>query len=406
MVDHFTKFGKPVFAAAMDMSKAFDMVKWSELFNTLLSRGVRPIFLRLLLFIYRHQQCNVKWGDEVSALFDVSNGVRQGGVISGIFFVVYIDELLCILRKSGFGCTIHGVFVGAFIYADDIFLLSCSRTGLQEMVNLCNNFVVRLNLKFGTNSIPSKSKTKCIIFNKKKNNNVHVKKILLDGNELPWVSEVKHLGHTLQENNSMSLDISSKRGYFIGKVNSLIQEFHYAAPEVLLRLVQAYACNVYGSNTWDLFSSDCQRLFRSFNVAVRTIFNLPRTTHRYIVESLIDSSHLYVQLLSRYVTFSKSLLENDAFEVRFLAQCCISDKRSILAKSLYRIADETKFSGHITDLSASYVKKKLRYASIPDTEKWRIDVIQEMCNILQKRSSDNHLTDQEATQILEYACTS
>ena len=62
VVDHFTKFNKPVFAAAMDMSKAFDMVKWSKLFNTLLSRGVRPIFLRLLLFIYRHQQCNVKWG--------------------------------------------------------------------------------------------------------------------------------------------------------------------------------------------------------------------------------------------------------------------------------------------------------------------------------------------------------
>ena len=39
----------------MDMSKAFDMVEWSELFQTLLKRNVDPLFLRLILFIYQHQ---------------------------------------------------------------------------------------------------------------------------------------------------------------------------------------------------------------------------------------------------------------------------------------------------------------------------------------------------------------
>ena len=73
----------------------------------------------------------------------------------------------------------------------------------------------------------------------------------------------------------MSIDITSKRGAFVGKVNMLLQEFHFAAPEVLLKLVQTYACNVYGSNTWNLFSTDCQRLFTSFNVAVRMVYNLP-----------------------------------------------------------------------------------------------------------------------------------
>ena len=41
-------------------------------------------------------------------------------------------------------------FFGAMIYADDIFLLSASRTGIQHMVNTCYNFTSKMNLNFGT----------------------------------------------------------------------------------------------------------------------------------------------------------------------------------------------------------------------------------------------------------------
>ena len=36
---------RPVYGCAMDMSKAFDLVEWGELFTTLRSRGVDSIFL-------------------------------------------------------------------------------------------------------------------------------------------------------------------------------------------------------------------------------------------------------------------------------------------------------------------------------------------------------------------------
>ena len=156
VVDHFNRGGVPVYGAAMDMSKAFDMVEWGELFRTLLDRGVDPIFLRLILFIYSNQQCDVRWCGKYSQRFSVKNGVRQGGVSSGTFFAIYIDKLLVILRESQLGCHINGVFFGAMIFADDIFLLSASRNGLQAMVNLCQDFVTARNLKFGTNSDPVK----------------------------------------------------------------------------------------------------------------------------------------------------------------------------------------------------------------------------------------------------------
>ena len=281
----------------------------------------------------------MRWGKSVAPYFHISNGVRQGGVSSGIFFVVYIDNLLVLLRKSGLGCMIHGVFYGAVIYADDIFLLSASRTGLQEMVNISQNFVSKLNLKFGTDSNPEKSKTKCTAFSKRRRAMTPFKQIILDEHVLPWVEQVKHLGHTLQVDNSMKIDINLKRGAFIGKVNSILQEFYYADSQVLMKLVTAYSCNIYGSITWDLFSPECQKLYRSYNVTLRTVNNLPRTTHKYLLEGLTNYPHLFTMLLSRYVTFTRSLLRSDSLPVRFLARVCLSDMRSVLGKTIAQVGN-------------------------------------------------------------------
>ena len=120
-----------------------------------------------MLFIYEHQSCTVKWSGAMFKEFHVSNGVRQGAVRSAILFGVYIDGLLLLLKKSRLGCHIDNVFVGAFIFADDILLLSGSRAGLQSLVNICQTFASCKNLKFGTNPNPERSNTKCIVFLKR-----------------------------------------------------------------------------------------------------------------------------------------------------------------------------------------------------------------------------------------------
>ena len=238
----------------MDMSKAFDMVEWGELFISLKDRAVDAIFLRLLLHIYKNQQCDVKWGGKYSTRFPVSNGVRQGAVSSAILFSVYINDLFIILRKAGLGCHIHGIFLGCFGYADDLFLLSASRSGLQAMVNLCQDFATRKNLKFSTNEDPEKSKTKCLVFSKKAKDRLNNLPVLLDGNPLPWVSQVKHLGNLLQLDNSMKVDMSQKRGKFIGKMSSLFQEFHYVDPDIFVKIMNIFTTSFYRCILWDIFS--------------------------------------------------------------------------------------------------------------------------------------------------------
>ena len=152
----------------------------------------------------------------------MKNGVRQGAVSSPILFSVYIDDLFLVLRRSGLGCRVNGIFYGCLGYADDLLILSASRSGLQSMVDICGAFARKRNLKFSTNSNPAKSKTKGIIFSPKPKERVNVLNLKLNGDDLPWVNEVKHLGNILESNNSMQRDMSIKKGQFIWKINSML----------------------------------------------------------------------------------------------------------------------------------------------------------------------------------------
>ena len=406
VVDHFCKGGAPVYGAAMDMSKAFDMVEWGELFNTLMERKLDPIFLRLILFIYSNQQCDVKWCGKFSKRFTVSNGVRQGGVSSGIFFAVYIDKLLVNLRESQLGCHINGVFLGAMIFADDIFLLSASRGGLQAMVNICQDFVVSKNLKFGTNVDPVKSKTKCIVFSKKLKPGSKPKNVTLNGDLLPWVAQVKHLGHMLQADNSMKVDVAQKRGAFIGKINSLMQEFHYVSPDVFIKLMNTYATSLYGSNTWDIFSPECERLYTSYNVTIRNVLNIDRCTHRYMIEPLSECLHLKTMISSRYATFHRSLVTSKKLPVRFLARKAEKDNRTVLGRTLSRLM---LYCGIIDDdlsrLSSSLIKKKMKYRDVPIGEEWRVNLSKELLKI--QNGNDVTIpgfTSEEYEELIRYVC--
>ena len=130
VIEHFVNNGRTVYGCAMDLSKAFDLVEWNQLFSILRDKKIAPVFLRIMLYIYSNQFCEVRWGARKSEKFNVYNGVRQGAVSSPLLFSIYIDGLIKELRGSGLGCRIEQFFYGCLGYADDLLLLSASRSGL------------------------------------------------------------------------------------------------------------------------------------------------------------------------------------------------------------------------------------------------------------------------------------
>ena len=137
-----------VYGCFLDASKAFDCVDHSLLFEKLLNRDLPPVITRLLLSWYCSQQLKVSWAKTFSNWFHTTNGVRQGGVLSPIYFTVYIHELLIALENCGYGCFWKHHFVGALCYTDDISLLAPSPSALRHMLDTCLSFAIQHHLTF------------------------------------------------------------------------------------------------------------------------------------------------------------------------------------------------------------------------------------------------------------------
>ena len=379
VVEHFNRAGRPVFACAMDLSKAFDLVSWDKMFPDLIKRGISPLILRCILFIYTNQSCNVRWGNAHSSSFQVTNGVRQGAVSSPILFCIYIDKLIKQLRYSSIGCQISNVYLGVWVYADDIILLSPSRRGLQDMVNICEQFANIYKLKFSTNINVEKSKTKCMIFSKRVININDVDPIILNGMPLPFVTNVKHIGNLLESDNSMQKDISIKRAQFISKVHSLNQEFHFSNPLFVVKLYNIYACSFHASSIWDLYSDNVNKLYTSWNRAIRILFDVPYDTHRYFIEPISDSFHIKTMLCSRYVSFYDSLCKSSKLCIRILNYLCKNDLTTVHSRNLYNISNECSIPIHA--LSKQSVKKSIMNSQKPDNAQWRIPILKELINL-------------------------
>ena len=62
----------------------------------------------------------IKWGNCMSDSFNVSNGVRQGSVLSPYLFAVYMDDLFSELKKVNAGCIVGNLKLIHIMYADDL----------------------------------------------------------------------------------------------------------------------------------------------------------------------------------------------------------------------------------------------------------------------------------------------
>ena len=92
----------------------------------------------------------VKSGGSESTMFNVSNGVRQGGVLSPYLFIMYMDDLSVNLNRCPTGCIVENTIVNHIMYADDIVLLCPSAIGLCYLLDECEKYGLTHDIKYNS----------------------------------------------------------------------------------------------------------------------------------------------------------------------------------------------------------------------------------------------------------------
>ena len=99
---------------------------------------VHVLLLKLVERWFSLASTCVKWGGHVTHFFTVIAGVRQGGALSSCLFAIYVDDIVKRIYKSGLDCNISFLCTKAFLYADNILLLSPSVHAFQAMLLICD----------------------------------------------------------------------------------------------------------------------------------------------------------------------------------------------------------------------------------------------------------------------------
>ena len=229
--------------------------------------------------------------------------------------------------------------------------------------------------------------------------------IKLNDDELPWVTQILHLGSILQSNNSSTFDIIEKRRKFIGIVNSILQEFHYASPEVLMKFTEVYALSLYGSQNWDIFSNESNKLCTAWNKLVRQIFKLDWKTHRFLIEPLSDRPHIQTILICRLMKFIEKIEGHSKFGLRFLMSVNKQDQRTVVGKNFSKISQQYNSDLEIKqDIDSSKVKS-WKYWTQTEKQFFESLVASELMNVKRNKFEIPGFSLNEVEELFNMICT-
>lgn len=189
------EWGKDKCVAFIDMEKAFDRVNREKLWGVMREAyyGVQPKLIRVVQSMYKKCKNKVKSGQVNSGWFEVRTGVRQGGVLSPLLFIIYMDKCLREICQESEATE-------TFAYADDVAVITETAEQLQTEMENWERGLVRNGMKM------NRQKTEVMYVGRRREEmNIEI------GQEtLKQVEDFSYLGVNFNEQNMQEMEINKR----------------------------------------------------------------------------------------------------------------------------------------------------------------------------------------------------
>ena len=174
-----------------------------------------------MCYWYQHQLMSDKWGCFILNVFNVANGVRQGGILSPILFNVCIDELGNILNNSLIGNSLSSKRIDHMLYPDDLCIVSLSSAGFLKLLLRCDEYCASHSITFNV------KKSVFMFFKYTVNKHCNNSTVFLSRNQTDFVQELNYLGVLLNSSTKTSLYVSLQTRKFCAQANIPLRNFQY-----------------------------------------------------------------------------------------------------------------------------------------------------------------------------------
>ena len=178
-----------------------------------------------------------------SRVWNITRGVRQGGVLSAHLFGIYVDEILQEMNKQNHGCYLDLTKMNSQAYADDFAIYCPTAGGLRVLLSKFSELSQQHELEINAD------KTKIMIFHNKRAP-YRLLNFELNGKILEQVEKYKFLGSMLTFNMKECEDIKRLKSSFNRKVGMFNRKFHSIDLSLKVKLFNIMCMDMFGMNLW------------------------------------------------------------------------------------------------------------------------------------------------------------
>lgn len=312
--NYVTENGSKLYSCFLDVRQAFDRVWHEALMVKLFNSNIQVYLYKTIFNMYQNMQSRVISNGYASSWFPILQGVRQGGVISPHLYLIFINDLMNQLCNSQHGLTVYDLNCTCPSSADDMVLLSLSKSGLQELMNICYEYST-------THRYTYNAKKSAVIVADRKSARSHStnRRWLLGNDGVCENDSYTHLGVLFHKDIDLSQvvkECSSKlRKTFLSILNCGIYEngIHPLSAKHLYEAIVLPKA-LYGCEMWsELTSDEIQTLEIAHRFCLKVIQSLPKSSRTDIVLSSIGILPIEAEIDKRKLLFFGQLcrLDND-----------------------------------------------------------------------------------------------
>ena len=239
-----------IFSCFVDFKKAFDSIWHEGLLYKLLESGIGGKTYDIIKSMYTNTKCAVRIGQKHTEFFHQKRGVRQGCSLSPTLFNIYINELAKTLEQSTTpGVPLADTEVKCLLFADDLVLLSPTKEGLQQHLDLLHKFSQTWALSVNL------AKTKVMIFQKRHS---HLnQQFFLNRTALEHTKNYTYLGLNISSTgnfNKAANDLREKarRAFYAIKRNVKLDipiQIWLKILDSVIEPISLYGCEIWGPLT-------------------------------------------------------------------------------------------------------------------------------------------------------------
>ena len=309
-IHYYHENNSPIYMCGLDAEKAFDSCNWDIIFEKLYYEKKIPLpIINVIKSLYTNGTAKVKYNGEFSKQFSLSQGVRQGSVLSPHLYNIYSEELLRTIESEMYDCgtSLHGSFTGILMYADDIILMSTTLSGLKKMINTCLCVCNKNCINFNAD------KTEYCV---SRGYGGFMNYFSMNGYTILPSSKLKHLGFQWNiKNNSLSIEdenINGRIGKFWAVINTLIKEgVRFCHPWTIRKLFVSLAIPTltYVLELCELSTAFLDKVDTEGRKALKALFSISAHSKNYL-HKLLNIDKISTRLIKNKLGLLTRLLHN------------------------------------------------------------------------------------------------